>query len=150
MKPVAVLGATGSIGRQTLEVATELGAEIAALAARRGSDELWDMAVAHPAARVAVAAPTPAERSRFSELGARVGFGDEFVAALVAEPGTVVVNAVVGAAGLRASVAALQAGNRLALANKESLVAGGPIVAELVRRGGEILPVDSEHSALFQ
>ncbi|HEX5631522.1 MAG TPA: 1-deoxy-D-xylulose-5-phosphate reductoisomerase, partial [Acidimicrobiia bacterium] len=61
-----------------------------------------------------------------------------------------VVNAVVGAAGLRASVAALQAGNRLALANKESLVAGGPIVAELVRRGGEILPVDSEHSALFQ
>jgi 1-deoxy-D-xylulose-5-phosphate reductoisomerase len=68
-----------------------------------------------------------------------------------ATPDSIIVNGVVGAAGLRASVAALEAGNRLALANKESLVAGGPVVlAALQRGGGELLPVDSEHSALFQ
>ncbi|HAX82155.1 MAG TPA: 1-deoxy-D-xylulose-5-phosphate reductoisomerase [Actinobacteria bacterium] len=151
MRPVAVLGATGSIGRQTLEVIAEMEAEVAAIAARRGSRELWDLATAHPQARIGVAAPTPTERDQFGGLGSRVVFGDEAVASLAGEPGIIVVNAVVGVAGLKASLVAAEAGNRLALANKESMVAGGPVVgAALAAGGGELIPVDSEHSALFQ
>lgn len=71
--------------------------------------------------------------------------------ALAATSGTTVVNGIVGAAGLRSSIAALEIGNRLALANKESLVAGGPVVKKaLSEGGGELIPVDSEHSALYQ
>jgi 1-deoxy-D-xylulose-5-phosphate reductoisomerase len=151
VRPVAVLGATGSIGRQTLEVAAALDAEVAVLASRRGSHDLWELALAHPAARVGVAAPTPSERAEFATLGSRVVFGESEVASLAAEPGLIVMNAVVGAAGLEASLAAAAAGNRLALANKESLVAGGPLVlAAVAAGGGEVIPVDSEHSALFQ
>lgn len=151
MNPLVVLGATGSIGRQTLEVAAEWDCPIAGLAARRGGDELWALARSHPGARIAVAAPTPSERIRFGDLGSRVGFGEDAVAALAAIPGTIVVNGVVGAAGLRPSLAALEAGNRLALANKETMVAGGPLVAAVAAAGaGEIVPVDSEHSAVHQ
>lgn len=147
-----MLGATGSIGRQTLEVAERLGLEVAGLAARRGSDQLLAAAAAHPRARVVVAAPTASEKERAGEiLGGRVGFGPEALADLASEPGVTVVNGVVGAAGLAASVAALSAGNRLALANKESLVAGGPVLeAARDAGGGELIPVDSEHSALLQ
>jgi 1-deoxy-D-xylulose-5-phosphate reductoisomerase len=128
-----------------------MGAEVAVVAARRGSRELWELAVAQAGARVGVAAPTPTERDQFAGLGSRVVFGDDAVARLAAEPGITVVNAIVGAAGLKASVAAAEAGNRLALANKESMVAGGPLVlAAAAAGGGEIIPVDSEHSALFQ
>jgi 1-deoxy-D-xylulose-5-phosphate reductoisomerase len=80
-----------------------------------------------------------------------VAIGDDALAELAATPGTVVVNGIVGAAGLRPSVAALSAGNRLALANKESLVAGGPVVlAARDAGGGELVPIDSEHSAIWQ
>jgi len=133
-------------------VAAALGMEVRGLAAARGSDALLVLAGAHEAAAVAVAAPTAEERRRFAAaLGRRACFGPEAVAELAAIPGTIVLNGVVGAAGLGASVAALEAGNRLALANKESLVAGGPVVEAARRRGGgELLPVDSEHSALLQ
>ena len=151
MRPIVVLGATGSIGRQTLEVVGDIGADVAALAARRGSDEFHALALEHPWAQIAVAAATPTERERFRALGARVAFGVEAVTALAAQSGVIVVNGIVGSAGLRASVAALAAGNRLALANKESMVAGAPLLEEALRSGsGEIIPVDSEHSALFQ
>ncbi len=152
VSPLVVLGATGSIGRQTLEVADRLDIPIAAVAARRGSDELLAIAHAHPEATVAVAAPTGAEQHRFAtELGERARFGSESLSDLAATAGTTVVNGIVGAAGLAASVSALSAGNRLALANKESLVAGGPVLqAARAQGGGELLPVDSEHSALFQ
>ena len=73
----------------------------------------------------------------------------EALVELAARPGCIVVNGIVGAAGLEASIAALEAGNRLALANKESLVVGGPLVMEAAGRG-ELIPIDSEHSALFQ
>jgi 1-deoxy-D-xylulose-5-phosphate reductoisomerase len=126
--------------------------EVRGLGARRGSAALLASAARQPHARVAVAAPTAAERRRCSGLlGRRVAFGPEALAELAALPGCIVLNGVVGAAGLPASLAALEAGNRLALANKESLVAGGPLVAEAQRRGGgELVPVDSEHSALAQ
>ena len=81
----------------------------------------------------------------------RVEFGEEAVLALASTPGSTVVNGVVGAAGLKATVAGLEADNRVALANKESLVAGGPVVRSIIDGGkGELIPVDSEHSALFQ
>ncbi|WKZ82614.1 MAG: 1-deoxy-D-xylulose-5-phosphate reductoisomerase [Acidimicrobiia bacterium] len=132
-------------------MAAELGLEIAGIAARSGSDRLYEIAQGHPRARVVVAAPTPSERLRFEALGSRVGFGSEAVAGLASTPGVIVVNGIVGAAGLAATIAALEAGNRLALANKESLVAGGPLVEEARRSGGgELIPVDSEHSALYQ
>ncbi len=152
MRSLAVLGATGSIGRQTIEVAGRLSIPISGLAARRGSDEFFDIATEHPDAAVCVAAPVAAERERFTEvLGDRVSFGPDAIIELAATTGATVVNGIVGAAGLAASVAALESGNRLALANKESLVAGGPVVeAARMRGGGELIPVDSEHSALFQ
>ena len=77
-------------------------------------------------------------------------FGPEALSALAATPDTIVMNAVVGVAGLPHTLAALEAGNRLALANKESLVAAGPLVNAALEQGGELIPVDSEHSALFQ
>lgn len=133
-------------------MAAGLGMEVRGLAAARGSASLLRLGTAHPGATVAVAAPTGEERERFvAELGRRVCFGAEGVIELAGTPGCVVLNGVVGSAGLAASVAALDAGNRLALANKESLVAGGPVVEAARRRGGgELLPVDSEHSALLQ
>lgn len=150
--PLVILGATGSIGRQTLDVADRLDIPVAAVAARRGSEELLAIARSHPEADVGVAAPTGAERELFtSELGRRASFGTDSMIELAGRPGVTVVNGVVGAAGLAASVAALEAGNRLALANKESLVAGGPVLQQARRQGGgELLPVDSEHSAILQ
>ena len=151
-QPLVVLGATGSIGRQTLDVAARHSLEVTAVGARRGSADLLAIAAEWPEARVVAAAPTSDERqSMMAALGSRVDFGADALESLASTPGTTVVNGVVGAAGLRASVAALEVGNRLALANKESLVAGGPVVlAALERGGGTLLPVDSEHSALFQ
>lgn len=91
------------------------------------------------------------ERDDFeNRLGRSAQFGTEALLAAAATPGTTVVNGIVGAAGLRATLAALEAGNRLALANKESLVAGGPVVKKAMAGGGELIPVDSEHSALYQ
>ncbi|MDX1691783.1 MAG: 1-deoxy-D-xylulose-5-phosphate reductoisomerase [Acidimicrobiia bacterium] len=152
LRPLVVLGATGSIGTQTFDVAARLGVPVHAIAARRGSEDLAARARDLPDALVGVAAPTGDEREAFrSAFGDRVRFGAEAMEELASLDGTTVVNGIVGSAGLPASVAALEAGNRLALANKESLVAGGPVVeAARVRGGGELLPVDSEHSAIAQ
>ncbi|MEX1125364.1 MAG: 1-deoxy-D-xylulose-5-phosphate reductoisomerase [Acidimicrobiia bacterium] len=151
-RPVVVLGATGSIGSQTLEVAGNLGFEVAGLAARDPSPELLKLATRYPTARIAVAGGSTEDRKGFeSELGRSVTYDTDAVIELARTPGSIVVNGIVGAAGLRATIAALEAGNRVALANKESLVAGGPVVkAALSQHGGELIPVDSEHSALMQ
>ncbi len=152
LNPLVVLGATGSIGLQTLEVADRLEIEVAALAANRASDEFAELANRYPDAALAVAGATGEARDALaSRFGGRIDFGADAVAALASRTAATVVNGIVGAAGLLPSVVALEAGNRLALANKESLVAGGPIVIEAARKGGgEIVPVDSEHSALWQ
>ncbi len=152
MSRLVVLGATGSIGRQTLEVADRLGLEVAAIAAASASDHLLELAAAYPEARVGVASATSAERESLTEtLAERVLFGREALVELATTPGATIVNGIVGVAGLPASVAALDAGNRLALANKESLVAGGEVVlAACDRGGGTLVPVDSEHSAIHQ
>ncbi|MCX8006740.1 MAG: 1-deoxy-D-xylulose-5-phosphate reductoisomerase [Coriobacteriia bacterium] len=150
---VALLGSTGSIGTQTVEVARRHPdkVQVVALAANRDADTLAAQAVATGASMLAMADAGAAQR--LSELlpGSAVGTGSEAVAELAAaDEVDVVVNALVGAAGLRATVRALQSGKRLALANKESLVAGGDVVMPLVKRRDSLLPVDSEHSAIFQ
>ncbi len=151
LNPLVVLGATGSIGDQTLEVASRIGVPVVAIAANRASDELFEIALAHPDAIVCVADPGEG-RNRFeSQFGDRVHFGPGAVTEAAALPNSTVVNGVVGAAGLRSSLSALYAGNRLALANKESLVAGGSLMLDALNEGGgELVPVDSEHSAIWQ
>ena len=151
-RPVVVLGATGSIGSQTLEVADNLGFEVVGLAARDPSPGLEKLAARYPSARIAVAGGSAEDRKSFeSRVSRPVTYDTDSVIDLARIPGSIVVNGIVGAAGLRATVAALEAGNRVALANKESLVAGGPVVkAALSGHGGELIPVDSEHSALMQ
>lgn len=150
-RPVVVLGATGSIGAQALDVAETLGLGVAAIAARRPSQRLAEIAERHPGATVMVAGGSAEERRQFEiNVGRAVSYGPEAVVEAAGMPGVVVVNGIVGAAGLVATVTALRAGNRLALANKESLVAGGPVVKEALAAGGELIPVDSEHSALYQ
>ena len=150
--PVVVLGATGSIGTQTLEVADSLGIPVVALVSRRPSEELGELARRYPDAEVIVAGGPSDEREGLTTaIGRAVRHGSDPILEAAATPGRVVVNGIVGAAGLRATIAALEAGNRVALANKESLVAGGPVVtAALNANKGELIPVDSEHSALYQ
>ena len=152
VKPLVVLGATGSIGTQTLEVAARMSIPVAAVAARQGSDRLAEIGETHPGCLVGVTSPTRDEERRFAaRFGARARFGPESLVELAALDGCIVINGVVGFAGLPATLGALAAGNRLALANKESLVAAGPVVLEaLSQSSGELIPVDSEHSALFQ
>ena len=149
---MVVLGATGSIGTQTLEVVARLGYEVAGVAARRPSAQFAEIVRDHPSSRVVVAGGASEEREEFATLvGRPVEFGSDAVLGLAATPGAIVVNGIVGAAGLQGTVAALSAGNRVALANKESLVAGGPVVKKAMSDGaGELIPVDSEHSALHQ
>jgi 1-deoxy-D-xylulose-5-phosphate reductoisomerase len=151
-RAVVVLGATGSIGSQTIEVAVALEMPIAAIAARSPSPKMADLARSHPEARVLVAGGSSEERAEFSTLvGRPVEFGADAVIDGAREPDAIVVNGIVGAAGLRATIAGLETGNRVALANKESLVAGGPVVKRaLSEHGGELIPVDSEHSAIYQ
>ena len=151
LNPLVILGVTGSIGRQTLEVAERIDTPVLAIAANSASDALFDIAESIPDAMVCVAEPG-AGRERFEQaFGTRVHFGPGAVTEAAAINGVTVVNGVVGAAGLRASLSALYAGNRLALANKESLVAGGPLmISALDEGGGELIPVDSEHSAIWQ
>ncbi len=147
---VAILGSTGSIGRQALDVAARYPerVEIVALAAHSSVTVLLEQAHRFGVKRLALADPQAAEQaSQGGDVPVRGG-----AAALEEMAGEgsadLVLNALVGAAGLRASVAALTSGARLALANKESLVVGG----ELVTRLGldRLIPVDSEHSAIFQ
>src|SRR5262249_25195001 len=136
---VVLLGSTGSIGTQALDVIASHRDRyrVVALAAGRNAELL-----AQQAAEFGV--PTHRARSGFDAPDA--------LAELASLPeADVVLNAVVGFAGLPPTLAALEHGKRLALANKESLIAGGPVVANVRGRGGgEIVPVDSEHSAVYQ
>ena len=149
---VAVLGSTGSIGRQTLEVAAGHPdrVQIVALAAGSDAEGVAEQAERFGVGRLALADPTAALRLRSLRPDATVGSGPDAVAELASlDDVDIVLNALVGAAGLRASMAALRSGARLALANKASLVVAGHLVTELAAPG-QMVPVDSEHSALFQ
>ena len=153
---VALLGSTGSIGRSTLEViAASRGAlRVVTLSAHGNVELLCRQAVEFHPRQVIVTDPQAAARIDRSALpaGVQLLVGPEALSAAVAEPDVdIVVSAIVGSAGLRGTLAALEAGKTVALANKESLVMAGPLVTCLARRhNARILPVDSEHSAVFQ
>ena len=152
MKRVLILGSTGSIGRQAIEV---IGAsdelQVAGLTAESSWEPLLEQAREHGVPAIALVDPAAAERAS-REWGGRVLAGDSGVRELIltCEP-DLVLNAVVGAAGLGPTIVALTEGIDLALANKESLVIGGELVTALAEAtDARIIPVDSEHSALYQ
>ena len=153
---LAILGSTGSIGVQTLDIARENPDrfEVRTLTAHRNWQQLAAQAREFDADTVVIAdkACHEALRDALSDTDTKVYAGDEAVAQVAAAGNVdVVVNALVGYAGLAPTVAALEAGKKLALANKESLVVGGSYVMPLARRHkAPILPIDSEHSAIFQ
>ena len=153
MKKVLILGSTGSIGTQALEVIAAAGDElqVAGLSADSNHELLLKQAKDHGAPVVALADADAAEQAK-SEWGGRVLAGEEGVRELIGETKPdLVLNAIVGAAGLGPTVVALTAGIDLALANKESLVIGGELVMALAEAtDARIIPVDSEHSALYQ
>ena len=153
-KTIALLGATGSIGRQTLEVARELGLTVAALTAHTNIDLLeWQARQFRPRlAAVYDAAAAAVLRDRLSDTDIEVLAGEEglLAAANLAEADTLV-TAVMGSVGLAPTLAAIRQGKRIALANKETLVCAGELVMSAAAEyGAEIIPVDSEHSAVFQ
>jgi len=155
-KRIAVLGSTGSIGRSALEVIAASGGSLQAvgLAAHRNTELLLRQAQAVRPRRIVVTDPAAAARQDWSELPKEVELlvGADADAQMAAGADVdVVLSAVVGSAGLRGTWAALEAGKTVALANKESLAVGGPLIVDLARRKkAQILPVDSEHCAVFQ
>jgi 1-deoxy-D-xylulose-5-phosphate reductoisomerase len=153
MRRLLVLGSTGSIGIQALEVverSEEL--ELAGLAAQKSWEALGEQARRFGVQRVALSDPNAAARLSESWTAGEVLAGPEGLVRLVVESeADIVLNGLVGSAGLAPTVAALGEGIDLALANKESLVVGGELVMQLAEAtGASVLPVDSEHSALFQ
>ena len=148
---VAVLGCTGSIGRSALSVLDRHSDmfRVVALAANRNAEELAACARRY---RPAFTVLVDADAAEGTQDGVHMRTGRGALLDAATHPDAdIVLNAVVGAAGLEATLAALSAGKRLALANKESLVVGGPLVLEALRSGrGELVPVDSEHSAILQ
>jgi 1-deoxy-D-xylulose-5-phosphate reductoisomerase len=146
-----VLGSTGSIGTQALDVVGRSGEfEIVGLSAGRSWEPLVEQAVAHGVRRIALADADAAARAAEAWTDGEVLAGPEGLVRLVIDSGAdLVLNALVGSAGLGPTVAALGEGIDLALANKESLVVGGELVTQLAEAtGASLLPVDSEHAAL--
>ena len=153
-RSIALLGSTGSIGRQTLEVARELGLTVAALTANSSVDLIEQQAREFcPRLAVLYDEAAAAElRERLRDTKTEVLSGMEgLLAAATAEDADTVVTAVVGVIGLKPTLAAIEQGKRIALANKETLVCAGTLVMDAAEKyGAEIVPVDSEHSAIFQ
>ena len=153
-KRIVLLGCTGSIGLQALEVADQIGAEVVGLAACR-SVETVEQQIRKYRPRLAAIYDEQAAKDlqfRVRDLPVQVLSGMEGLCALAAaENVDVVLNAVVGMVGLLPTLAAVEAGRDVALANKETLVAGGELVMRrAAEQGVRLLPVDSEHSAVFQ
>jgi 1-deoxy-D-xylulose-5-phosphate reductoisomerase len=156
-RSVAVLGSTGSIGQSALEViaASEGRLVPVLLSAHRQTNVLVEQIRQMPKPpRWVVVTDETADRSPLKQLSAdiEVFFGHEALCELVCHPDVdVVLSAIVGSAGLTSTLAALEADKTVALANKESLVMGGKLLTDLVKRGkGRLIPVDSEHSAIMQ
>ena len=154
MKRLLILGATGSIGTQALDVVRRAGDafELVGLSAHAGWEPLLAQAGEHGVRRLALTDHHAAARAAEQWTDGEVLAGPEGLARLVAESGAdLVLNAVVGSAGLGPTIVALSEGIDVALANKESLVVGGELVTALSEAtGAHLIPVDSEHSALHQ
>ena len=153
-KTLSLLGSTGSIGRQTLEVAETLGFPVVALTANRNVNLLEEQCRKFRP-KLAVCMDIEAAEAlkiKLADTGIRVLAGmDGLLEAAGLEEADIVLTAVMGMVGLRPTLAALKKGKRVALANKETMVCAGALVTGAAHQyGGEIIPVDSEHSALFQ
>ena len=152
-RQLLILGSTGSIGTQALEIVERSGdLELVGLCAERSWERLVEQAQTHGVPRIALADRGAAARAAEAWTEGEVLSGAEGLVRLVTESGAeLVLNALVGAAGLGPTVATLGEGIDLALANKESLVIGGELVMALAEAtGASVIPVDSEHSALYQ
>ena len=154
IKTVSILGSTGSIGTQSLEVCEKHGIKVTALAAHSSVDMLEQQARKFRPSKVCIY-----RDDKYSELKERLADTDIKVLSgmdglceiAVMEESDIVLNSVVGMVGLLPTLTAMEAGKNVALANKETLVAGGKIVTELAKKKGvTIYPIDSEHSAVFQ
>jgi 1-deoxy-D-xylulose-5-phosphate reductoisomerase len=153
-RPLTILGATGSIGASTLDVAARLGIPVHAVTAHSKVDELAALAVKAGAAVAVIGDPARLADLRRALAGSavRAAAGPAALCEVAESPDCgAVMTAIVGAAGLRPTLAAVRAGKRVCIANKEPLVmAGALIMGEAARCGATVLPVDSEHSAIFQ
>ena len=154
IQTISILGSTGSIGTQTLDVVDKLGLRVCALTAANNI-ELLEKQIRKYKPRLAVVFNEDKAaqlRHTIKDTDTRVLAGmDGLIEAATADEADLVLNAVVGMVGLRPTIAAAQAKKDIALANKETLVAGGSLVTDAVRENGvKLLPVDSEHSAIFQ
>lgn len=154
MKTINLLGSTGSIGVQTLDVARRRGYKIAALAAYSDYKKIEEQIREFKPQYAALVDENAAKelKQRVADTNVTVLSGAEGISFCAAEAkGDTVLNAVVGMAGLKPTLDAVNAGKTIALANKETLVAGGELVTKAVKENGvALLPVDSEHSAIFQ
>ena len=153
-KTITILGSTGSIGRQTLSVAEELGLRVAALTAERNVDLMEAQCRKYRPELAVLADETAAEelKVRLADMNIRVLAGAEALCEAAALPeADTVVAAVCGFAALRPTLTAIREKKRIALANKETMVCAGELMQAAARESGaEIIPVDSEHSAIFQ
>ena len=150
---ISILGSTGSIGTQTLDVVRKLGLKVTALSAHSGIDLLEEQIREFRPAKAAVFDENKAKelKLRISDMDTEVLSGMDGLLAIACDSSELLVSAVVGMVGLEPTLAAINAKKNIAFANKETLVAGGELVMNAVRENGvKLLPVDSEHSAIFQ
>ena len=154
MKNIAVLGCTGSIGRQTLDVirANPDKFRAAVLCAGRDADAMFKAAEEFRPDYIAMADEAAADKLRQSGIKAKIAGGEQAVLEAAAYEGAdIIVNGISGFSGMKPLLAALEAGKTVALANKETLVTAGHLIIPMAKEHGvQILPVDSEHSAIFQ
>ena len=154
VKSVSILGSTGSIGRQSLDIISHLGLQVAALTAGTNAERMAQQCRQYRPKLAVMASPEAAQQLHqlTADLDMEIAYGEEGLirAATVAEADCVI-TAVVGMVGLKPTLAAIRAGKRIGLANKETLVCAGELVmAEAKKYNAEIIPVDSEHSAIYQ
>ena len=151
---VSILGSTGSIGRQSLDIVRHLGIRVAALTAGTSVEMMAQQCREFQPNLAVMATQETAEQlsALVSDLDVKVSWGEEGLIEAASIPAAqCVITAVVGMLGLKPTLAAIRAGKRIGLANKETLVCAGELVmAEAEKHGVEIIPVDSEHSAIFQ
>ena len=154
VKCVSILGSTGSIGRQSLDIIDNLNIPVCALTAGNNVERMAQQCRKYRPALAVMATQKAAEqlRAQIADLPIEIAFGEEgLIRAATMEQADCVITAVVGMVGLKPTLAAIKAKKRIGLANKETLVCAGELVMEQARKNNvQIIPVDSEHSAIFQ
>ena len=154
MKCITILGSTGSIGRQSLDIISRMPVKVAALTAGTSVERMAQQCRQFLPELAVMGTQSAAEalQEQIKDLPVRIAWGEEgLIEAATIPSADCVITAVVGMLGLKPTLAAIRAGKRIGLANKETLVCAGELVmAEAEKYGTEIIPVDSEHSAIFQ